>query len=566
MKQQMWMLLARADNADLPFILPSVAWIADTRGVIFECYLECERNGSLFASSGSTVIGGSHHQQFNYLNLVYDIKYIKYGDTYIFDSSIERLGLETIASTDTPDKLYRQLLYKSEYAAARHKTYGRLRHGDKNFEPYIYPEIYFERLLAYHRDDLDDDHLCGSYREFTSNIADKYQKYASGAAFGDPDAVRSMLPFLCREKRIALYGEVNQVPSDKVVYSQYTEMVSSANEKAAELACATGNLTLVGRQTGDGDLFAWSKRGVSIQIMDPNRPAFMSVGRINHVWKKPQMTIYDCEPDDAQLRRYAEENKILATIIIHSGEMAHNEAMLNFIDFVNYRGMKFGIGVHAARYETCPQLWELIQTPRENGGALGYIEPLLHSGGMGVMAESHCPPELLRRQIGSALEKIRAISPYNCPVGYYCFCDTDLPTLSTINSDSFDVIADCGFEYIISSAFPGENRIIWENHSCAALNQTFCDKHIASPFLRIKSSDEVAAAFNSQAKRPGWLVGALDAPVVAFQPYIWSEGYKLKQLCEFLVKSPDIVPALPHTVARYAKLLAREGFNTLSEQ
>ena len=558
----MWMLLVRADNNDLPFILPTVAWIADKRGVMFECYLECERNGSLFAASGSTVIGGSHHQQFNYLNLVYDVKYIRYGETYVFDSSIERFGLESIASVNTPDDLYRKLLNETEYVAANRKIYGRLRCDGKNFEPYIYPEIYFERLLAYHSDDFVDNMTCASYCEFTSKIAEQYGQYAAGAAFGDPDAVRSMLPLLCREKRIALYGEVNQVPSDKVVYSQYTEMVSSANEKTAILACETGNLTLVGRQTGDGDLFAWSKHGVCIQIMDPNRPAFMSVNKVDHVWKKPQTTIYECEPDDEQLRRYAKENKILASIIIHSGEMAHNEAMLNFIDFVNYSGMKFGIGVHAARYETCPQLWELIQTPRENGGALGYIEPLLHSGGMGILAESNCPPELLQKHIRYALDKIKRISPDNLPVGYYCFCDTDLPTLSTVNRDSFDAIAGCGLEYIISSALPGENQIIWENHGCMALNQTVCDKHTASPFLRIKSADEVAKALHDHVKRPGWMIGALDAPVVAFQPYIWSEGYKLKKLCDFMVKSPDIIPALPHTVARYAKLLREMGYLT----
>ncbi len=118
---------------------------------------------------------------------------------------------------------------------------------------------------------------------------------------------------------------------------------------------------------------------------------------------KTGKTLFDEEPDDATLEKYAEEGKVLGTLMWHSGEMAHNEAMINLFEVVQFSGIKMGMGVHAARYETAPQLWELINIPRSKGGVKGYIEPVLHSGGMGVLAEINCPPDELKKHCTEAL-------------------------------------------------------------------------------------------------------------------------------------------------------------------
>lgn len=170
-------------------------------------------------------------------------------------------------------------------------------------------------------------------------------------------------------------------PRVKVV--RYIEEKSEIAAVVAKLAQETGNLVIVGRQTGDGDLFEWSKQGVCMKIMDPNRPAFPQVAKVRHRWADRKGSVYDHEPEDEELLHYTKEGKILATLTWH------------------YR-CKMGIGVHASRYETCPQMWKLLNTTREKGGVRGLIEPLLHSGGMGVMAEVHCPHSVLEEHCRTA--------------------------------------------------------------------------------------------------------------------------------------------------------------------
>lgn len=551
------MLIAPADCRDLHTVIPAVAWIAKEQGVLFECYLECERNGDLFAKTGSTVISGHHFQQFNYLNNLYDVQYIFYGGpTYIFRSTIVLFGKEILAETEDADTLYRLLLGDS-YDLYTAKVYGNLICGEKDYTPYIYPDIYFNRYLAYTDLTFADPFCDEDYCRTTSAIALQYADRAKGAAFGDPDAIRSMLPLLCREERVSLYGEIQYVPDDQVVFSQYAEMISSANHLTAQIAHKTGNLVLIGRQTGDGDLFEWSKQGVCMQIIDPNRPAFPAVKEMTHKWTDFPKTVYDAEPTDEELRQYAEEGKTLATVIVHSGEVAHNEAMIHFIDYVNYSGIKFGLGVHSARYETSPQFWELIQIPRENGGVLGYVEPVLHSGGMGVMAEINCPAEYLKKHMETSLARIREIAPGCCPKGYYAFCDTDLKTKTAIRPELFEVMRNCGLEYAITNITPGSNRTVFSLGEFAVLNQSESSLVPWSPFIRVPELERIKTEHDFS--KPGWIIGTLDAPVVAFPSYIWKSGNVFDQVAKYYTENENIIPATPHTIYRYSKIL-REFF------
>lgn len=109
-KKKLWMLISDMTNRDVHFVKPSVSWMAKAAGVEFECYLESERNGSLFARTGSTVLGGHHHQQFNYLNAVYEVEYILFGESEVFTSSIEAFGAEILVQTASLIALYEVLL------------------------------------------------------------------------------------------------------------------------------------------------------------------------------------------------------------------------------------------------------------------------------------------------------------------------------------------------------------------------------------------------------------------------------------------------------------------------
>jgi len=570
-KPLLWMLIAPASHPALPMLLPTLAWMAEDAGACFECYLENRREGNLFARTGSTVLSGQHHQQFNYLNATFEVEYLLLGETAVFRSSIGAFGARVLAAGATASALYACLGAQPVGVAV---VYGPV--GGAEVGPYLFPEIYFRRALGLPVTEAAAPGLCvfvdgpgevldqwqegDTIGSVTLRIAERWKHRARGVAFGDPEVVLPQIPWYCREGRIAVYGPVVPLHPPQVRVSAYTEQTSSIAPEVARLCEEIGNRVLVGRQTGDGDLMAWSKAGVCMAITDPNRPAFPVAATVSHPWAaSPGRALYDGEPDDATLRRYAAEGKILATLVWHSGEPAHNEAMLNLCELANFTGLKMGIGAHASRYETCPQLWELTATPREAGGVAGLIEPLLHSGGLGIMAEVHCPPEILAAHCREALERIRRVAGDAwTPRGYYGFLDADLDTLAPGPPGLYEAVGECGLDYMISSARPGRNRVLAEGGGCVVLNQTPRSIASASPFLRVTTLEELLE--DAPRHRPGWLIAALDSPVIAFTPYIWEHGQRFMRIVHWLTESASIVNVLPGTVARYARILKEEGW------
>jgi hypothetical protein len=600
-KKTLWLLLADMNHPEVPLVVPTIAWIAKEAGVEFECYLETERNGVLFARTGSTVLGGSHHQQFNYLHAVYDVKHIALGETGLFRSSMSIFNVEVIASALSCTDLYIKLLAYSKIDIPLQALFtndGFIKLNDREFEmaPYYHPEIYGRKALAFSVDQLEAavswlkqsgieriGHLFlrpeekkqvmdqfsqaeeidrimpdDNYATMTLRIAERWKHQAEGLAFGDPPAILSQIATLCREERISVYGELQHKHPSEIKVFHYVEETSEIAGDVIRLANELNNRVIVGRQTGDGDLFEWSKGGVSMKIMDPNRPAFPVVSSLTHRWHDTGSSLYDFEPDDDTLRQYAHEGKLLAALLFHSGEMAHNEAMLNLVDYASFTGFKMGLGVHAARYETSPQLWELIQVARDKGGVQGLIEPLLHSGGMGVLAEVNCPVEFLEEQCKESMKRIRAIAGEGgTPRGYYAFMDSDLATLSLGNPQIYQAIESAGLEYVVSSAVPGRNRILHQTTGCTVINQTSRSVTPTSPFVRITTVEDLIEYAPKMS--PGWVIGTMDAPVVSFSPYIWKTGNKFGEIADWMMKTKGVVNVLPHTISRYARILREEG-------
>ncbi|HCE43033.1 MAG TPA: hypothetical protein DET40_05760 [Lentisphaeria bacterium] len=594
-KNTLWLLIADSKRDDLHCAIPSIAWIAKSAGAEFECYLESERDGSLFARNGSTIIGGYHHQQFNYLNAAFDVKYILLGDTSVFRSSIDVFGGEIIVESDSLVDVYDAVLSHAAISSIDAAIFAgsdivEINGNKLEIGPYLYPEIWFRKALAFPislansakkkfniekisllfvADDIkkslkrsfkdffviDTLRKDDSYGSISLRIAERWKHKAKALAFADPAAVHAQIATLCREDRIAVYENKNKILPKDVVYSAYTEEKTKIADDVIRLAEEIGNRVLVGRQTGDGDLFAWSKAGLCLQIMDPNRPAFPVVTNVPHRWHKAGKGIWDDEPDDETLLKYAKEGKILSTLMWHSGEMAHNEAMLSLFDLILFTGVKMGFGVHAARYETCPQMWELLSVPKSKGGVLGHAEPVLHSGGMGVLAEVNCPPKILGEHCKDSLSRIRRIAGEFSPRGYYAFMDSDLPTLSFVNKTVFKAVNEAGMEYFISSATPGRNRIVHRGKRFTVINQSCRVVQPASPFVRITTADDLETYPHA---RPGWMIGTLDAPVIAFAPYIWKHGSRFMQLIDKIKN--NYVNVLPRTIARYARILEENGF------
>jgi len=584
-KPVLWLLAAPLDHPDICYAAPAVAWAAERSGVLFECYLESERTGDLFARTGSTVIGGHHHQQLNYLHARCEVKVLLLRETGVFTSSFEAFGDDVLVRAETLAELYAWIMAQGMKPSTCICLPGRFPAADGgsvDIAPYIYPEIFFREAFACTEEEWDTvrsltgpeipacrlwtnvpaDAECIAekpekyeYGEITLWMAERWKSRAKALAFGDPDAVRSRIAAMCGEKRVAVYAPAVKKQGREVKLSAYMEETSAIAEQTAKLAQEIGDPVLVGRQTCDGDLFCWGKHGVSLQIMDPNRPAFPVVEKLSHPWRIAPGTVWDREPDDAQLERWADEGKVLSALVFHSGEMAHNEAMLQLVDLCSFTDLKLGIAVHAARYETCPQMWELIGVPVEQGGVRGKIEPVLHSGGLGVMGECGCPPEAFGRNCKNALSRIEAITgKENLPRGHYFFMDSDPETLQDVPTELYDAMDHAGLQYGISSAKPGRNRLLYEK--VPVLNQSTRVQCSASPFLRVSTAENIHEA--SYFHRPGWVLGVMDAPVISFMPHIWRKGSRFMELVDVLCHG-NMINVLPDTVARYAKILARKG-------
>lgn len=571
-KKKMLMFISQLEMLEVSVIIPTLSWVAEQAGMVFEAYLGSERDGVLFAKTGSTVLGGNHFQQFNYLNAYYDICYCVYGPISLFDSSIQAFSKNVIVRTESIQDFYcgvqdyfgleeeKIVLFDMEYTNDGTTS--------REFFPYFYPEVLFQQAWGYigRKEDFPPEKIVSvvsplsdttSVETLSAEIAHRYEKQAKGVAFGDPDAILSMMATLCRDKYVALYGSANSKKVKDIEVSAYTEQYTCVMEDIKQLTEITDNYVLVGRQIGDGDLFEWGKHGICIKIMDPNRPAFPSVSTIPYRWANTERCWDENEPSDEQLIQYAKQGKILSTLVWHSGEMAHNEAMINLMELASFTGIKMGIGAHAARYQTSPQLWELLSVERSQGGVWGLIEPILHCGGMGVMAECGCPPEALKRHCVRAMKEIEEIAgKAGMPKGYMAFMDTDLKTLTQLHPELYHAVEEIGLDYFISSALPGRNRILYQGKSMIAFNLTPRNVCIGSPYVRMSVMEDIVEC---ERTAPGWIMGVLDSPVVSFTPYIWNRGSKFMEVVNWMVQG-ETINVLPHTISRYIRILKKMGY------
>lgn len=573
-KPPLWLIVAPADHPEAPLAIPTLAWMARQVGAAIEQYLEAPRDGKLFARTGSTVLGGRHHEQLNYVLNRFDVRLLKLGATRLFASTFAALGLPALAGDDAID-LYRAVMSSDGTVPQRVLEFDdRQAPPSLRLRPYLLADICFGEALGVVADAASADQRSWlhslrvpverrtvaadeTYQGFTGRSAQRWADQASGVAFGDPDAILGQAAWHCANRRIALFGERLPIEPAKVRASAYVEVGSSAAELAGDLAVQVGNPVIVGRQMCDADILTWSRRGCCIQITDPNRPPFPAIDQAPQTWSGSEAAPAWLGPDDATLEAWADQKKILATLVWHSGELAHNEAMLNLIELASTTRTCMGIGVHAQRYAMCPQTWEMLNVPVEAGGAAGLIEPVLHSGGRGVLAEALCPADALGEHCRSALEAIgRIAGRAGTPTGYYCFLDTDLATLTHVPRDKHAAIAASGLSYVISSARPGRSRVLGEHGGCLVLNQSPRVIHPASPFVRITGPADLETAPRIG---PAWMIATLDAPVRAFGPYIWRRGGEVTDLIEAIHSRGDLVSATPHTIARYARILQRRG-------
>jgi hypothetical protein len=166
--------------------------------------------------------------------------------------------------------------------------------------------------------------------------------------------------------------------------------------------------------------------------------------------------------------------------------------MANIMDICATTGIKVGIGVHVQRYAIGGFAVEPMHIPVDEGGVLGLCEPVLHSSGFGIIAESLAQPEKVAEMMAKAREEISQITGERFALrGVYCYLDAIPGKWHEPQVDLWRAIQRTGFEYVISSVSPGENRLLYRDGDFVVINQCGHITYPASPFVRVDMIEEL---------------------------------------------------------------------------
>jgi hypothetical protein len=123
-------------------------------------------------------------------------------------------------------------------------------------------------------------------------------------------------------------------------------------------------------------------------------------------------------------------------------------------------------------------------------------------------------------------------------------------------------VRDAGFSYMLTkSGFGRPPEIAYRDGDFIALNYTAGQWDGWTPFETINHVSDLRRAERSllARRRPGWLLGSVDACLWAFTGELWNAAPGLAAIARFLAEggaSGKLVNAPPRVVARYARIIA----------
>ncbi len=524
------LLLAQFSNPHKDIVAATLGWMCQAKDVEFEVYYASQRGGGLFSAHGSTIIGGGHYAEFARLLSSFDVSIVCLGDVSLFSSLTGNGQVKEVFSGFRYGKgdseFLRRMLDgfglptpKEAVAIQTTNLPKGLRHG---IAQYVFPEVAKRRALGVpveiSREQIDELRRMGiemvwliatedadwsawkdaginaqfarkirqdaDYASFTFSLAEHWLDVATGVDYCEPIFASYWLPFCVRNNRLQVCAE---------------EMLK-VMKRLQVFAKKLGQNVVYGRWVGgeiggarnDEDLFPLFREGIAYEVVEPGQPVFTVFERLKAKLPQPCTSPFDLEPSDGQLQKWLSEGKILATFVFHSGELSHNDAMANIMDICATTGIKVGIGVHVQRYAIGGFAVEPMHIPVDEGGVLGLCEPVLHSSGFGIIAESLAQPEKVAEMMAKAREEISQITGERFALrGVYCYLDAIPGKWHEPQVDLWRAIQRTGFEYVISSVSPGENRLLYRDGDFVVINQCGHITYPASPFVRVDMIEEL---------------------------------------------------------------------------
>jgi len=573
-----------------------------------EAHPAAASRSALFSTHGSTPLGGRHAQALARACAEFDVTVINLGGVHAFQTLFDQAARAVHTCRDIVEVL--QVL-RDELACElpshalvvqTEQLPEQLGHG---ISQYVSPEAQFRNAvplpLELSTDDvhrlvdlgLDAGHVLAvadhpgirswslaglkvsvvdtlaeddSYDTFTFRIARRWADELTGIDLCEPVLASYWLPYVISHRRAQVCAEDLQQAA--------ALLADLLPDRAEPVVFGRYSGGLLSRARDDRDLFPLFRRNVSYQVVEPHRPVLRVLAEQPRVLPRP---VLPSEPSDEQLEDWADRGCHLVGLVFHSGELSHDDGITNVLDMVALTGVPVGIPVQAARYQFDPDCVEPMHTPVAEGGTLGLAEPLLHSSGFGILAERLADPGRLAEAMAEARNRITAqTGPDHAPRGVYCYLDADTKAWHLRHPVLWKAVADQGFDYLISSVQPGESKLLYCEGNFVVINLTSLNYFPYSPFVRINSAEQLRHAERrwTASGRPGWQLHVLDTPALAYQSYLLkgrsafsdrshlNEKTELRDFFEYIAEHGEtrkLIPALPRTIARYARILYRRG-------
>ena len=626
-KKLLYLLLADFANPYKDLVAATLGWMCQEKDVLFDVYYASGRSdGGIFSPHGTLVLGGRHHSTVARAMALHATTLIRMDRVEVLASLVERGADEIIefngslvdlyeaaAAALGLDPLSAAVLIQQE-GLPRGITQGishlvPTQEGHRLLEDetyprrpavarYAYPEVTHRRALALPLElpteeiaklaplgirqvwtvalpgaDLAAWQAAGlspaeavrlepadTWQSLTFRLANKWLDSYQAVDLCEPILASTWLPYVIRENRLMVHGDV---------------MVDAA-QALVPLLKAKEQTYFFGRYGGgssrgaisDEALFPIFENNTSFEVIEPGRPLLSIFASDPQPLPQPALSPYDLEPSDDELREWLAQGKIPVAMVFHSGEMSHDDGMLNIMDLSAATGVKVGLGVHFQRYLFNPECVEPTHTPIEQGGVLGLVEPVLHSSGLGIVAEALADPQIVACQMADARARIAAVAGERfVPRGVYCYLDTPPTQWQAHNPGLWQAVAAQGFEYLISSSTQSNDpQILYKQGNFAVLNQNGKNRYPFSPFMRIDTAADLAEheRFLIGREGPGWMMSVLDCPIYAYSTYLsigdpWKHRGGLGQFYSYILEGGEsgrVVSATPHTIYRFARLAA----------
>jgi len=588
-KPRLVLLIAHFDDYGRDLVAMTIGSMCRQAGVEFDLYYAGDHGeGGLFARLGSTVLGGHHAARVGRALAAFETTVIRRGGTKLFDSLLRQGAHKIIEAPGHLAELYAVVAAELGIPLpADVVAFGPTRSipGAAFFPECVYrkamavplslPAEEMARLKAagvktvwtvagagadlsaWKRDfevktavnlDAPDPNL---------SVVESWIAQATAVDLLEWNLASYLLPFSIRENRLILSYN-GEVKADR------------RRDQMLRLTAGKGQSYALGRWFGDPQIIPMTEQGMGLNVTEPCRHIFTIFAKYPVMLPQPAKSCFELEPSDEELRAWARQGKILATWVLHSGELSHNDAVLMFQDWSAMTKVKIGSGVHWQRFAFDPDAVELMQVPVREGGVLGLVEPVLHSLGNGIAWETAGDPAKLAAIMADSRKKIAAIAgEKNAPRGCYFFGDHHLQpkgakTPGPAQIALWKAVRAAGFDYAITSVLAGDSRVVYRDGDFVVLNQAARHCPGGSPFYR--GFPETFAAFEKKlvdAGKPGWMVGALDSPIhgnsfYAGRPQSTKDVPRIGEYYEYLKKggtTGKVISATPHTIARYARLL-----------